>query len=142
MDCKLCHKVQEMSTADPKMCKKCYTDLTQYRRWISKKKKPELHQVSRMARINSYIEHNILIGGYVPQFYSAQAEVKKCGSCDSDFVSPVDTRVCTECRVMESNYITAIKNDTQTDKYEAIYHERFRAGKIVPKAYLLKYGLA
>lgn len=145
MLCKLCHKDLPASKADPKMCKKCYTDISQYRRWLASTTKLMPYQESKASRINDMIEVNIENGGYVPRFYMNDSVETTCASCDVLYTTPTRITICSACRSKESAYHAAVaKNESVNliSKYDSYYADLHAAGKRVPRLYLkMSHGL-
>jgi hypothetical protein len=148
------------------MCKGCFKDITNYKRWQIKPGVLTPAQLSTMHKVKGLIEHNIEVGGFVPKFFIRPFVVVECETCGQTFETSSGMQLCWSCQSKESQYLKllrqkerggtvtggldgiAVRNKKGTYKrdpkalheYDAYYAELNKRGKRVPNKWKELWG--
>lgn len=135
--CKLCHQVLPNSSSDRNMCKKCYSDITKYKRLIVKNKSTPKEQ-RFMATLEGLFRDNEKNDGYVPKCFYASEDVSRCVTCFEDFKRIALHQFCSKCQAKERAYISLHSSNPRSlklDDYYSHYVKLHLLGRKVPNLF-------
>lgn len=106
--CKLCGEElheSHVSSADKNMCRPCYSDMVNYRRWTTRTDyTPTPSQESTIHRLEQMFRHNMQHGGYVPKCFTKDRKDVECQTCGKVFKTSTGITLCWECQIREGEY--------------------------------------
>lgn len=143
--CKLCCKdylETDMSSNHKKMCKKCYADVTKYKRWQASTKKLTSHQEGIAARLEAMFDENAKLDRYVPECYTKPRRITNCVTCDREFLTSTNIRYCNHCRSRENSYRKLLHTHPTSPavlEHELFYQEQRMMGRSVPTIFIGRY---
>jgi Zn finger protein HypA/HybF involved in hydrogenase expression len=161
--CKLCGSVMVegmAAKADKNMCKRCYSDMTRYRRWQTQEEPLNVIQTSETLRLEKMFKSNMAAGRYVPRCFIKEPVDVECETCDKVYKTSTGLKLCKECSKREQIYIKLVEQESKVSgrsvaivvirdraeyaarkrvalqRYEAMYTDLHSNGKRVPQAFL------